>query len=84
MRRLRPRQARRGAGTGLASSAANGDVHRAITQGAYSIADVAGELGDVLDGTRPGRLSERDITIAKLVGIGAQDLVAAERALALL
>lgn len=68
----------------LETTAANGDVHRAIAHGAYRLADVAGELGDVLAGTRPGRLAERDITIAKLVGIGVQDLVAAERALALL
>jgi ornithine cyclodeaminase/alanine dehydrogenase-like protein (mu-crystallin family) len=64
------------------TAAANGDVHRAIRAGLYSIGDVAGELGDVVSGRVTGRPSDDDITIAKLVGIGAQDLVAAEVTLA--
>jgi ornithine cyclodeaminase/alanine dehydrogenase-like protein (mu-crystallin family) len=60
------------------TSAANGDVHRAVREGSYSVAQLAGELGDVLAGRTPGRLADSDITIAKLVGIGAQDLAAAE------
>lgn len=62
----------------LDSTAANGDVGRAIQTGQYALDEVAGELGEVLAGSKPGRLSDRDITIVKLVGIGAQDLVAAE------
>lgn len=65
----------------LEASAANGDVHRAIQDGDYSIDDVTGEIGEVLAGSRPGRTSPGDITIAKFVGIGAQDLVAAEKTL---
>ena len=61
---------------------ANGDVHRAIRAGRYSIGDVAGELGEVISGRVAGRTSDNDITVAKLVGIGAQDLVAAEVTLA--
>jgi ornithine cyclodeaminase/alanine dehydrogenase-like protein (mu-crystallin family) len=61
---------------------ANGDVHRAIRAGRYSIDDVAGELGEVISGRVQGRTSDRDITVAKLVGIGAQDLAAAEVTLA--
>ena len=61
---------------------ANGDVHRAIRAGRYSIGDVAGELGEVISGRVAGRMSDNDITVAKLVGIGAQDLVAAEVTLA--
>jgi ornithine cyclodeaminase/alanine dehydrogenase-like protein (mu-crystallin family) len=61
---------------------ANGDVHRAICEGSYSMDQVAGELGEVIAGRVAGRTAERDITIAKLVGIGAQDLVAAEVTLA--
>ena len=61
---------------------ANGDVHRAIRGGRYSIDEVSGELGDVISGKTPGRTSDDDITIAKFVGIGAQDLVAAEVTLA--
>jgi ornithine cyclodeaminase len=57
-------------------------VHRAIGAGSYSIDQVAGELGEVISGQTPGRTSDDDITIAKIVGIGAQDLVAAEVTLA--
>lgn len=56
----------------------NGDIRRAIQAGAYALSDVAGELGELLAGTKSGRLSPEDITIAKFVGLGAQDLVAAE------
>jgi ornithine cyclodeaminase/alanine dehydrogenase-like protein (mu-crystallin family) len=62
----------------LDSTAANGDVARAIQTGEYALDEVSGELGEVLAGSKSGRISELDITIVKLVGIGAQDLVAAE------
>lgn len=61
---------------------ANGDVHRAIRAGGYSIEEVAGELGEVISGQAEGRTSDDDVTIAKFVGVGAQDLVAAEVTLA--
>jgi ornithine cyclodeaminase len=66
----------------LDTTAANGDVHRAIISGHYERADVAGEIGEVLAGTKVGRASPLDITVAKFVGIGAQDLAAAETSLA--
>lgn len=56
----------------------NGDVCRAIEAGLFSADQLAGEIGDVLAGRSPGRQSKSDITIAKFVGIGAQDLAAAE------
>lgn len=59
-----------------------GDVHAAIASGHYSSSNLAGEIGDVIAGRKPGRQSDSDITIAKFVGIGAQDLVAAEITLA--
>jgi ornithine cyclodeaminase len=61
---------------------ANGDVHRAIRAGRYSIDEVSAELGEAISGRAAGRTSDDDITIAKFVGIGAQDLVAAETTLA--
>jgi ornithine cyclodeaminase/alanine dehydrogenase-like protein (mu-crystallin family) len=64
------------------TTAANGDVHRAIRAGRYSIDELSGELGEVISGQTAGRTSDTDITIAKFVGIGAQDLVAAEVSLA--
>jgi ornithine cyclodeaminase len=64
------------------SAAANGDVHRALCGGGYALEELSGELGEVISGKTAGRTSENDITIAKFVGIGAQDLVAAEATLA--
>lgn len=64
-----------------ATAVATGEVHRAIAEGAYSAADIAGELGDALSGDVPGRTGVDDITIATVAGLGAQDLVTAEVAL---
>jgi ornithine cyclodeaminase/alanine dehydrogenase-like protein (mu-crystallin family) len=64
------------------TAAANGDVHRAICTGRYALEELSGEFGEVISGQTAGRTSENDITIAKFVGIGAQDLVAAEVTLA--
>jgi ornithine cyclodeaminase/alanine dehydrogenase-like protein (mu-crystallin family) len=66
----------------LDSTAANGDIGRAIAAGQYALTEVSGEIGEVLAGIKAGRISDQDITIAKFVGIGAQDLVAAEVSLA--
>jgi ornithine cyclodeaminase/alanine dehydrogenase-like protein (mu-crystallin family) len=68
----------------IETNLANGDVHRAIQNGSYRGDQVSGELGEVLAGRKVGRSSSDDITIAKFVGIGAQDLVAAEVCLRLL
>lgn len=65
----------------IAANIENGDVQRAIQNGQFAATQLAGELGEVLSGRLIGRTLEADITIAKLVGIGAQDLVAAETAL---
>lgn len=62
----------------------NGDLHRALKNGCYRAEQVAGEIGDVLAGRKIGRSCADDITIAKFVGIGAQDLVAAETSLRVL
>lgn len=66
----------------LETTVANGDVHRAVNSGRYERDDIAGEIGEVLAGRKIGRTSAADITIAKFVGIGAQDLAAAEVAVA--
>jgi ornithine cyclodeaminase/alanine dehydrogenase-like protein (mu-crystallin family) len=39
------------------------------------------ELGEILLGTRPGRQAPSEITIAKLTGLAAQDVFAAEQVL---
>jgi ornithine cyclodeaminase/alanine dehydrogenase-like protein (mu-crystallin family) len=63
------------------TAATYGDIRRAIDEGTYSLDQISAEIGDVLAGRSAGRLSSEDITVAKLVGIGTQDLVAAEVAL---
>lgn len=68
----------------LETSAANGDVHRALQSGAYRLEQLSGEIGEVLAGRKIGRSSSEEITIAKFAGIGAQDLVAAEASIRLL
>lgn len=68
----------------IETTVANGDVHRAIEAGEYDQSLIAGEIGDILAGRLVGRIAAEEITIAKFVGIGAQDLAAAEAALALL
>jgi ornithine cyclodeaminase/alanine dehydrogenase-like protein (mu-crystallin family) len=58
-----------------------GDLRRAIGTQAISAQDIHAELGDIVSGRRPGRRDTREITIAKLIGLGVQDLAAAEVAL---
>jgi ornithine cyclodeaminase len=59
-----------------------GDIHAAIARGEVTDDRIDGEIGEVLAGRIPGRRTPEDITVAKLVGIGPQDLAAAETALA--
>lgn len=55
-----------------------GELRHAIDAGRVPETHVLGEIGDVLNGTVPGRVSDRDITVYKSVGIAAQDLAAAQ------
>jgi ornithine cyclodeaminase/alanine dehydrogenase-like protein (mu-crystallin family) len=64
-----------------AANLALGDVHRAVALGELRAEDVHGELGAVLAGACAGRRADAEVTIAKLVGVGVQDLAAAEVAL---
>ncbi|WP_131737036.1 ornithine cyclodeaminase family protein [Actinomadura roseirufa] len=58
-----------------------GDLRRAIEEGVLTGAGISGELGELLLGMKPGRHNAAQITIAKLIGLGIQDLAAAEVAL---
>jgi ornithine cyclodeaminase/alanine dehydrogenase-like protein (mu-crystallin family) len=68
----------------MEANIANGDLHRALQGGLYRLEQVAGEIGDVLATRKIGRSSPSDITIAKFVGIGTQDLAAAKLSLRVL
>lgn len=50
-----------------------GEVHHAVADGAITVADVRGELGDVLVGHVQGRQDEHEVTVADLTGVGIQD-----------
>ncbi len=61
-----------------------GDIAAAIASGAILETNIQGELGALLEGRIAGRTSASEITIAKLVGLGVQDLAAASAALEIL
>lgn len=60
-----------------ATAESNGDVYAAIQDGSARAELIDGEIGDVLTKRIGGRTSEEQITVAKLIGIGAQDVAAA-------
>jgi len=66
----------------IETNAKNGDVFRHLSQRTIGLEQVHGEIGRVLSGELEARRTEDEITIAKFVGLGVQDLVAAEVALA--
>jgi ornithine cyclodeaminase/alanine dehydrogenase-like protein (mu-crystallin family) len=58
-----------------------GDLRAAIDAGAVKTGDIDAELGELVLGSRPGRRDDNQLTIAKLIGLGVQDLATAEIAL---
>ncbi|MFN2203433.1 MAG: ornithine cyclodeaminase family protein [Caldilineaceae bacterium] len=60
-----------------------GDILVAIAEGALGYDHVAGELGDLVLGTTPGRIDSDQITLFKSVGLAMQDAVTAARVYAL-
>jgi len=59
-----------------------GELHHAIAAGMVASDASFPELGEVIAGTRTGRLSEKEITIADLTGIGVQGTAIASLAFA--
>ncbi len=58
----------------------SGNVRNAVASGAVAEADIV-EIGEVLEGLVPGRTSPEHTTIFNSVGIGLQDLAAADHIL---
>lgn len=56
----------------------SGDYLLALNDGAIGQDHIRAELGEVLTGARPGRTSTEEITLFKSLGIGIEDLAAAE------
>ncbi len=57
-----------------ACKAEAGDLQIPVEDGDYSWFDIAGNLGDVVNGTTPGRTSNTEITLFKSVGLAIQDI----------
>ena len=51
----------------------DGEINVPISQGLIREADIAGEIGEVIVGRKPGRTSEEEITIFDSTGIALQD-----------
>ena len=56
----------------------SGDYLLAAAEGAVGPDHIAAELGEVLNGSHPGRQSETELTVFKSLGIAVEDLAAAE------
>ena len=57
-----------------------GDILIPLNEGLINEDHILGELGELLTGVVPGRISESDTTIFKSVGVAAQDLFVANAA----
>ncbi len=55
-----------------------GDYLLALAEGAIGSDHIRAEIGEVLNGDKPGRTSATEITLFKSLGIGIEDLAAAE------
>lgn len=69
----------------LGQCAEIGDLHHAIAGGLMTLNDVYAELGEIVAGRKPGRISEEEIIVFDSTGTALQDVAAAavvyERAL---
>ncbi len=65
--------------TRAAALAEAGDVVIPIQEGHLSPGDIWAELGEILQGTRPGRTNSEEIFVFKSVGNAMQDLALASR-----
>ena len=50
-----------------------GEINVPLTQGLITEADIAGEIGEVITGRKPGRTSDQEITLFDSTGIALQD-----------
>lgn len=68
----------------LTQCAAFGELRHALDAGLFHADRVHGELGELVAGTKPGRTTDEQITIADLTGVGFQDTAIAAKALSCL
>jgi ornithine cyclodeaminase/alanine dehydrogenase len=63
-----------------AQCAVMGDLHHAIRAGTMRAADIHAELGELVGGRKPGRVTADEIMIFDGCGVGIQDVAASVRA----
>ena len=51
-----------------------GDIQIPIEEGVYSAGKIHGSIGEVINGTLPGRENDEEITLFKSVGLAVQDI----------
>jgi ornithine cyclodeaminase len=56
-----------------------GEIHHAVAEGVLRAEQVYAELGEVAAGLKPGRVSDEEITVADLTGVGVQDAAVADQ-----
>jgi alanine dehydrogenase len=61
----------------LQQCATIGDLHHALQAGVVTMADVYGELGEVVAGQKEGRTSEKEVIVFDSTGMALQDVAAA-------
>ena len=59
-----------------------GEIHHAVAEGAIPESRISCELGEITAGRRPGRVSDLEVTVCDLTGVGVQDVAAASVVLA--
>jgi ornithine cyclodeaminase len=50
-----------------------GELHHALEAGVITKEEEISELGELISGRKPGRLTEKEITVCDLTGVGVQD-----------
>jgi alanine dehydrogenase len=56
----------------------SGDVIQSISEGRFAEDHVRAELGEVVNGSKPGRQSPEEVTLFKSLGLAIEDLTAAD------
>jgi ectoine utilization protein EutC len=54
-----------------------GEIHHAVDKGAIVKEKISAELGEIVARQKPGRVSENEIIVCDLTGVGVQDVAAA-------
>ncbi|MEM2776853.1 MAG: ornithine cyclodeaminase family protein, partial [Candidatus Bathyarchaeia archaeon] len=56
----------------------SGEINIALTKGLISKKEIYGEIGEIILGKKPGRVSQNEVTVFTSTGIAIQDIAVAE------